>query len=274
MKTTSTQSRFEFLNSFIDFANPEEECTAEIAIPTQLRGERLGQEPVVPYIMGDGQMPLPVSLQVIHEQRTILVQADIAYANTVDAEWPTISKRKKRMAKRLLESFRSKFVGRRAVFSRFILRQRNPYLAEGPFIPRQHGIALMSVLIRVNRDGNFDEAYDEAKKFLDLHPLNESVNEARILAAKQNAPKGKAWEKTSQAYCWTNEELEAVEKMARLDPTNNNETNMARRRKYNYNLIVEARTGETILEHEDYYKPPINNAAHAAESALCDYFNS
>ena len=70
----------------------------------------------------------------------------------------------------------------------------------------------MALIIRVSRDGNFDTAYEWAQRFLELHPRND--DRAQLLKQRDRSPKPTG----PPPYAWTAKEMSAVERMARLEP--------------------------------------------------------
>ena len=181
----------------------------------RMRGEVFDQRPRISYVFGSDEQPIPLSLSVFHQQRVIVVEVDVATLTSVTAEYPKLCKPKKEFAIELLGRLRAQYDGRWVRLARMIRRQRESLFIEGPFIPYEQGIALVSLAVRVGRDSNFDRAYEKAKKFLELHPENEEFERFQKVWEKPEA----APPKKHDGYQWTQVELRAIEQMAPLQPT-------------------------------------------------------
>ncbi len=183
-------------------------------VPSRVRGELFNQPPRTTYIFGTDTLPIPLSLLAFKAQRLIVVEVEAAKIEIVTAEWPALSNLKKKFAIQLLEQLSSQYVGRWAEIIRWLRREKPAFRVEGPFIPHQQGSALVTLMIRVSRDTNFDESYQIAKRYFELHPDNED-----LLRFQKQWEKPKAKPSNSRdSYDWTEQELWAIESMAPLEP--------------------------------------------------------
>lgn len=266
MSGASRQDRLDLYYPDLVDSEPEQTDRSEYRTPSRLRGEVLDQPSRATYVFGNDGYPIPLSLCAFQEQRLIVVEMDVATVKAIHAEWPSLAKRKVEFANRLLPKLRSHYVGLRARVGRRLRRETGDYYVQGPFIPYQSGIAIVSLIIRVGLDSNFDQAYRIAKRFLDLHPGNE-----RFELPEKTDAKPKPKPAVPGAYMWTNEELYAIESMAVLEPDSPHEfgANHTQEERARFNEIVwnqcQQRPRRNVSDEE-------SNAAGAATRALREFF--
>lgn len=244
-----------------DYVEPGYSADPYYKYRPQMRGEDFNQPARINYVFGSDAQPIPLSLCVFHAQRLIVVEIDIATVTSLTAEYPNLSNPKKEFAIQLLGQLRAKYDGVWAKLGRMFRRKRESLFLEGPFIPYEPGIALVSLVIRVGRDSNFDEAYRIAKRFLELHPENDERERFR-----------KTWdpnvsrENKDDGYQWTSVELRAIEYMAPLEPTDPDDIgfNRTEEERIRFNEITWKRCQER-LERMQMNPEPVNASGACTE---------
>ena len=264
------RTRFDWMGLNPDFAEPEIVTPSDYKMPSRLRGELFNQPSRTAYVFGDDWSPIPVSLNVFHDQRLIVVEIEVATAYSINAEWPSLEKDKLDFANRILPNLRSRYVGLRSKWMQLICRKQCDYHVQGPFIPREQGTAVVSLVIRVGLDSNFDEAYKIAQRFLELHPENENVEHFKKIwnlskPERQRPPSG---------YQWSYEELRAIESMAPLEPTSNEfGSGRTPEERLRFNEIVWRQCQQKLSDAaSDYDDNEETEAVRAADKVLRNVF--
>lgn len=250
-----------------DFVEPNSSADPHYRYRPRMRGENFDQPARINYVFGTESKPVPMSLCVFHDQRLIVAEIDIATLTSLTAEYPNLSRQKRKFGIELLTQLRAKYDGVWARLVRFFRRKRESLFIEGPFIPYEPGVALVSLVIRVSRDSNFDDAFQVAKRFLELHPENEEVEHFRKLW-HQKTPSAK-----NDGYQWTFVELRAIEGMAPLEPTDSTMLgfNRTEEERIRFNEIAWKRCQERLEKMQRDQSPTC--ASDASMELLQEFFN-
>jgi len=255
-----------------DYVEPGHSAGPHYKFRPRMRGEKFNQLARVNYVFNPevGYAPIPMSLSAFHDQRLIVAEIDVATLTSLTAEHPNLSKRKMKFATQVLGQLRSKYDGIWARLVRLLRRKRESLSLsiEGPFIPYEPGIALVSLVIRVGRDSNFDDAYQIAKRFFELHPRNEDFERFQKI---WNPNPSKV--RKDDCYQWSNVELRAIEYMAPLEPTDSTQFgfNRTEAERTRFNEITWKRCQER-LERMQIDPQPVD-ASGACTELLREYFN-
>ena len=246
-----------------NFREPGHSSAPQYRFRPQMRGEAFDQPSRINYVFGTCEQPIPMSLCAFHEQRLIVAEVDITTNASLTAEFPNLSKRKKEFADRLLGQLRSSYDCLFAKLVRWFQRKRGALDVEGPFIPYEPSIALVTLVVRVSRDANFDDAYRIAKRFFELHRENEDYEKFKIQWGKSKLPVSK-----KDGYPWTATQLKAIEDMAPLEPSDSGELGFYRskeeRQQYNERIWKRCQARP---------ETGVTNASQASNRALRDFFS-
>lgn len=237
------------------------------AIPSRVRGERFDQRNHLTYSFCNYE--IVANLRADHDHRAIIIQVDVANAASDDVDWPTLSSHRADFAHTLLGAVRRRLIGPIATLRRIARRRPASIEIEGPFIPRQKSLATMTLIIRVNRDGNYDQLYDVVRQFLEMHRCNDDRSRFAQRWLKNQIVNVKTKE-SGNGYRWTPEELDAVERMARLEsPDHDGESDMfsdQKRRNYNDQLF------EVAQRDSQLRRARVRDASSEADRALRRFF--
>ena len=222
----------------------------------RLRGEQLDQKRKHTYSFRS--CTTVGNLVALHGERAIVVQIDIGGSGPHDSDWPSLDPERSQLARRILQHLRSHLVGPWASLRRIAGRHYPCLSVEGPFIPHQIGAANLVLVVRINRDGNYDDTHERVRRFLESHPDNDDRHSAS--GAKATDPASK--------HHWTTAELHAVEEMARLESPEGplDDRSLAMRRDYNWRILEKLRGADAEI---DRFSSP---AALAADEILQRFF--
>jgi len=237
--------------------------------PARTRGELFNQPRRINYVFGEDIYPIPLSLSVFHEQRLIVIAVDVAALSSIYAEHPALNSVKKEFATKLLTKLRRKYDGTWSEVKRIAAREHRRFFVEGPFIPYEQGIAVVSLTIQVTRDFSFDQAYVIARKHLELHPENQDVDR---LAKRWTKPKPPI-PRDPNAYQWSGTELRAVESMAPVDAGPDTfGGDRTKEERIRFNEIVWRQCQEK-LRKENQAMQRENDSSEASDLLLAKWFN-
>ncbi|MDB2687674.1 hypothetical protein N9Y42_10730, partial [Mariniblastus sp.] len=121
------RTRLDWLGLDPNFVEAETVTPSDYQMPSRLRGELFNQPPRVAYIFGDDCSPIPLSLCAYHNQRLIVVEMEVATVKSLNAEWPSLAKRKVDFANKILPNLRARYVGRISKWMQLIGRKQKDY---------------------------------------------------------------------------------------------------------------------------------------------------
>lgn len=221
-------------------------------IPSRSRGEAFDQKPRVTYSFAKNS--IVGCLLALHRDRAVVVQIDVA-RNSNYADWPRLSKSRRAFAERILTELRSHcqrpWARLGAGLKWLVAGEDTAIRIEGPFIPAERHVALMTLIIRVPRSVNYDAVYRTVKEFVELHP--ENVDREKFTERWRPKPPTKSNRQPARSeehYSWSPSELTAVEHMAHLEsgqwtPEHDISNDLAtdeQRREHNQKMLSRARS--------------------------------
>lgn len=221
-------------------------------LPSRSRGESFDQKQRITYSFEKNS--IVGCLLALHADRAIVVQIDVA-KNSNYAAWPRLSDSRQVFAERFLTELRSRCQSPWARFiaglSWLLTGKGTAIQIDGPFIPAERLVALMTLVIRVPSSVNYDAVYRTVHEFVDLHPKNDdrekfverwNPRRSRKLATQPS--------RLEDGYSWSTLELSAVEHMAHLESgqwtpdhdISNDLATDAQRREHNQRMLSRARS--------------------------------
>ena len=261
------QTRMDLLGLSPDYGEQRSTTPTEYKMPSRLRGEVFNQPLRAIYVFGKDIRLMPLSLRAFHDQRLIVVEMEVATVNSVTAEWPSLERRKVDFANKILAKLRTRYVGLQSKLVRLLKSKKSDYQLHGPFIPHEPGIAVVSLVIRVGLDSNYDEAYKIAQRFLELHPENEKLKHFKEAWNKSKPSPNR--QRPPGIYQWTHEELDAIGSMAQLEPAPDGfGAGRTLEERLRFNDIVWRQCQQNLQRFENNYDHDLESQASTAASKI------
>ena len=221
-------------------------------IPSRSRGELFDQKQRITFSFKGNT--IVGCLLALHADRAIVVQIDVA-SNSNYEDWPRLSESRRAFAEGLLTELRSRCQSPWARINAGVkwlwTGKSTAVQIEGPFVPAERHVALMTLLVRVPAGVNYDAVYRTVHKFIDLR----FENDDREKFVERWNPKRRKTSATppvcpADVYPWTTSELGVVEHMAHLESgqwapdhdISNDLATDAQRREHNQRMLARARS--------------------------------